>query len=192
MRPRVLVDSDGVVCDLESTWLRWYQLNHEPDMTAEKMFRAWHVDKHVGAGEAVYDAFSSPSFFLSLKPYPDQLMWLEKLNQVADVVITTDCRGVPQAGYDKMMWYRFNAPFLDLSKQITLTGEKWMIKADAMVDDKLSNITKFKEQQSVCARYDGSSCMGFYVRRSHGAEDVVDNLRIREVSGLQQVYEFYK
>ena len=189
MKPRILIDSDGVVCDLERGWLQWYRARYNGAMTAERMFRNWHVADNVPEGEAVYDCFDEPGFFRNLQAYPGAVVGLRRLHEQADVVIVTNAGGRPAAMQGKAEWFRHHCPFLDMEKQFVVAANKWDYRADAIVEDKLGTIQKFLNERLAAGNFNYPP-VGFFMRRMHDRVTLVDSHRIVEVQTLQQVFAY--
>jgi 5'(3')-deoxyribonucleotidase len=179
----VAVDSDGVICDLESAWLQWYRHHYDPTMTYEKFFDKWDIDQSVPAevGMKVFDALST-GVFSRLKAYDGAIRALNELNEIANVYIVTSANGIPSAMADKANWYKQNVPFIDVKKQLVIMGDKSRFRADIMIDDRLKNITDFLH-----ASPEGK---GVYIRRYHGRNDIINDSRITEAPSLADAVKF--
>ena len=139
MKRRVLVDMDGVLVDIYTTF---FEL-HEKE-TGEKLT----MDDISGLLEA--EAFknqrswvSTPGFFRHLPVMPGSPEVLRELSENYDIIVVSLATEFPNCLTDKQLWLHYNFPFISW-KQIVFCGDKNIIEADIMIDDHFKNLDNFK------------------------------------------------
>lgn len=139
MNKRILVDMDGVLADVYTTF---FEL-HEKE-TGEKL----KINDISGLLEA--EAFrnqrrwvSTPGFFRNLPVMPGSREVLKNLCNYFEIVVVSLATEFPNCLTDKLLWLHDNFPFISW-KQIVFCGDKNIIKADIMIDDHFKNLDNFR------------------------------------------------
>jgi 5'-nucleotidase len=136
---RLLIDMDGVLCDLVKKWFAVYNAQHHDTLRAEQM-REWGPHVYAKRGRAIYRYLSQPGFFLDLEPLPGAIEGMHQLVKCGhDVVIVTAAR---HGHADKLSWVRKNLPFFDLH-QVVFAHRKELVRGDVLFDDAPHNLAAF-------------------------------------------------
>src|SRR5690242_18826790 len=94
IRPRVLLDVDGVLCDFLNPALavmnQLLGTNVKlEDMKSWHLFDAWDFEVPKKIQDACYDEWKKPGWCRKLPVYPDARAGVTKLQLIADVYIVT-------------------------------------------------------------------------------------------------------
>lgn len=139
---RILVDMDGVLCDLMGKWLQLYNDEFNDTLTADQM-TTWGPHRYAKAGKRVYKYLAQPGFFGDLVPLPGAIENMRRLvNAGFDIVIVTAAR---RGHKEKRDWVAEHLPFLD-TDQMIFAHRKELIRGDILFDDApyhLENFAKF-------------------------------------------------
>jgi len=136
---RILVDMDGVLCNLIEKWFRLYNKEYGDDLSIEKLVE-WGPHRFARAGSAVYKYLSQPGFFRDLSPIPGAVEGVRSLMERGhDVVVVTAAR---RGHRDKLEWLRQRLPFLD-TRNIVFAHRKELVRGDVLFDDAPHNLEAF-------------------------------------------------
>jgi len=144
----VLVDLDGVLANFHETLLDDYNKQYGTLHKVEEWSKFLGEHQY---GEEVWadmeNIYNQPGFFFKLDVIPGARETISQLLEIVDVEICTsptkrtDSRGVkginPHCVHDKVLWVQKHFP--ELSKKITLTSKKDIMKADMLIDDAVYN-----------------------------------------------------
>lgn len=144
-RPRALLDTDGVLGNFHEPCL---DLINEiggtkftlDDLKEWDLFNALGVDKDVKA--EVYRRMKEPGWCTNLPVYPGAVEGVAKLRAVADVYIVTSPMNGPTWTSERDEWLYRHFGFK--TKQIIHTSAKYVCAGDALIDDKIENLVKWK------------------------------------------------
>lgn len=131
-------DVDGVLADLNTTWLALYNRDYKDNLTLGKITE-WDVSKLVKpeCGKKIIEYLKLPRFYDYVKPLTYSLRGVVSLKKFGRVVfITTEIEGF---GGRKYLWLKRYGFVSDL-KDYVEAADKTLIKADIMIDDKPSNL----------------------------------------------------
>lgn len=136
---RIIVDMDGVLCDLIGKWFTTYNEEYQDSLTAEQM-TVWGPHHYARAGKRIYKYLSQPGFFRDLAPLPGAVSGMRWLVESGlDVVIVTAAR---RGHRDKLGWISEHLPFLPRDNVI-FAHRKELVRADIMFDDAPHNLENF-------------------------------------------------
>ena len=140
---RVLVDMDGVLCDLITPMLQgWhetggplYAASDVTDWDLKKIF------KHPNAGGWITEFLSRPALFPSLKPLSGAIDGLLRLQTAGHqvLIVTHVSRDVTNAFDGKRQWVSTHIPWFDLH-DLCFCTRKEIIDGDVLIDDARHNI----------------------------------------------------
>ncbi len=146
MRPRVLLDSDGVVSDWiggvldvvreisgrihyhdeVTTWLKLHQLG----LTATQQ-------------KELEERIAEPGFCESLEELPGAREGVRRLREHADVhFVTSPWVSCPTWTFERTAWLQRHGYITDF-KEVTHTYAKELVRGDFLVDDKPENVKKW-------------------------------------------------
>jgi 5'(3')-deoxyribonucleotidase len=137
MRPRVLLDIDGVVCDFLTPFIAHINsamgTSHKlEDMTQWDMYSSFNVPQDVR--EIVDSIIKTPGYCDSLKPLPGAVDGAKKLMEIADVYVVTSPWNSDTWESERRQWIR---RYLGLGgDHVINTRAKHVVAGDALIDDK--------------------------------------------------------
>src|SRR5215510_1631457 len=144
-RIRIAIDMDEVMADAVSEHLQRYNILYGASLTAADL-QGRHLEdcvpaEHRAAAEAMIDA----SFFESLAVMPDCQAVVQELAERYEVFIVSAAMDVPCSFDAKYQWLRRHFPFIPPT-QIVFCGDKTIVDADYLIDDRARHFAKFKGQ----------------------------------------------
>lgn len=145
MKPRVLLDVDGVLADFHTPCIeiinRLMGTSHKvEDFDNWDIFDALKVPKDVRS--KVYDEMHQPGWCTNIKVYPDAIVGVNKLREVAHVyVVTSPMKGDTWTS-ERDRWLARHFGFT--TKRIIHGSAKYICAGDFLVDDKIENLEKWK------------------------------------------------
>ena len=142
-RLRIAIDMDEVMADAVGEHIRRYNAAFGAALTVDQL-RGWHLEDWVpriqrDAVEALYDA----SFFAALDVVPGCQEVVRELAARHDVLVVTAAMDVPCSFDAKFRWLQRHFPFIPAS-QIVFCGDKGLIEADFLIDDRARHFERFK------------------------------------------------
>ncbi len=145
-RVRVAVDMDEVIADAFGRHVSLYNQatgqHLSLDDIREKGLRAVIPAEHRAAFERIPH---QEGFFVDLEVMPDSQRVLRALSQDFDVYITSAAMEVPSSFDAKFKWLQKHFPFIPTSR-IVFCGDKGIINADFLVDDRSRHFASFRGQ----------------------------------------------
>lgn len=142
---KVLVaDLDCVVADLLAKWVEWYQLGWDPDFTM-KDITEWDFHECVPIKFDIYKYLNADGVFTDLKPIPGAIETLRELHESGKwfIALASSPSKNPNSCGEKHRWVEKYLPFLT-RKEVWLGHHKWMLKADAFLEDSPEQITDYR------------------------------------------------
>lgn len=151
---RILIDLDGIVVDLLSVWLQLYNREWNDHLTKHDI-TAYDFSDLVKpeCGRAIFkDYLSRPGLFAALPPIPGAVDALKELQERGHEIVIASYPPSPEAAKDKLIWIEKYLPFIskhywtDMGQScstVMLGHEKWMLKADAIIDDDPYNVVTY-------------------------------------------------
>jgi 5'-nucleotidase len=144
-RPRIAIDMDEVMADALTEHLRRYNAAYGTSITAAEL-SGRHLEQcipppHRAAAAAMLDA----SFFADLAVLPDCQEVVRELAGRYDVFIASAAMDVPCSFDAKYRWLQRHFPFIPPS-QIVFCGDKTIVDADYLIDDRPRHFAKFRGQ----------------------------------------------
>jgi 5'(3')-deoxyribonucleotidase len=144
-RQRIAIDMDEVMADALTEHLRRYNAAYGTSITAADL-SGRHLEEcipqaHREAAEAMLDA----SFFENLAVLPDCQAVVSELADRYDVFIASAAMDVPCSFDAKYRWLQRHFPFIP-SSRIVFCGDKTIVDADYLIDDRPRHFATFKGQ----------------------------------------------
>lgn len=148
----LLIDMDSVIVDLMTEWHERYNRAYGDDLSVERI-HCWQTENYVKpeCGKKIYDILDEPGLFRHLKPLPDALDVLERLNAEYDLLIVTSSR--THAYTEKEQWVAEHLPFLP-KENLIFAHRKDMIRGDLLFDDAPHNLRAFTASGRVAVAMD--------------------------------------
>lgn len=138
-KPRLLLDCDGVICDLLTPTLAVINPDLTPEsVTDENLFALAH--KH-GAMANLVDLWSRPGFVEGLAPYPGAVETVAKLRSLFDVVVVT--KPYYRSQYwvtERLAWLAKHFGFTE--NDVVFTSDKAVVLGDLFVDDSTHHVDR--------------------------------------------------
>ena len=142
-RQRIAIDMDEVMADALTEHLRRYNAAYGTNLTPAQL-TGRHLEQcippaHREAADAMHDA----SFFEELAVLPDCQEVVRELAHRYEVFIATAAMDVPCSFDAKYRWLQRHFPFIP-SSHIVFCGDKTIVDADYLIDDRPRHFAKFK------------------------------------------------
>ena len=138
---RIICDLDSIVVDLLTPWLKAHNEAQGDNLTVDKIL-TWDTHEFAKGGHAVYDVLNQPFFFRDLEPLPGAIQAIETLNDRGHEIFMVTAASYPVNFVDKVNWHAEFLPFLS-KKNLVFAHEKYIIPADAIIDDGPHNATAY-------------------------------------------------
>jgi 5'(3')-deoxyribonucleotidase/uncharacterized protein with PQ loop repeat len=144
-RLRIAIDMDEVMADALTEHLRRYNAAYGTNITPAEL-SGRHLEQYIpaahrDAAEAMLDA----SFFEELEVLPDCQEVVRELADRYEVFIASAAMDVPCSFDAKYRWLQRHFPFIPPS-HIVFCGDKTIVDADYLIDDRPRHFAKFKGQ----------------------------------------------
>jgi len=144
-RMRIAIDMDEVMADALSEHVRRYNETFGARLTTDDLIGR-HLEECVPAAHRdATEALIDESFFENLELFPDCQNVVRELSARHEVYIATAAMDVPCSFNAKYRWLRLHFPFIPPS-QIVFCGDKTIIDADYLIDDRTRHFTRFRGQ----------------------------------------------
>src|SRR5262245_15052383 len=144
-RPRIAIDMDEVMADALAEHLRRYNAAYGANLGLADV-QGRHLEDCIPPGHrAATEAMLDASFFEDLDVLPDCQAVVRELAERYDVFIASAAMDVPCSFDAKYQWLRRQFPFIPPS-HIVFCGDKSIVDADYLIDDRPRHFTRFKGQ----------------------------------------------
>jgi 5'(3')-deoxyribonucleotidase/uncharacterized protein with PQ loop repeat len=142
-RLRIAIDMDEVMADALGEHVRRYNAAFGGALTVADL-RGQHLEDWIAPAEReAVEAMLDTSFFADLAVLPDCQDVVRELAARHDVLIVTAAMDVPCSFDAKFRWLQRHFPFIPAS-QIVFCGDKGIIDADYLIDDRARHFERFK------------------------------------------------
>lgn len=143
-RPKILIDMDGVLANLLSSWLKFIEKDFDEKLTINDItsFDITSCSKH---GMDVYRFLMEPGCFFDLEPIHGAIEGMKQLhNEGYSLYIATVSPPTSSFVYEeKHLWIEKHLPFFSL-KNLIFCRDKGMLRGEVLFDDGPHNIEAFK------------------------------------------------
>ena len=149
-KPIIALDCDGVLADWHEH--AFYILNKLLDSNYSiNDLKEWDIDELL-EGSSVsknkfWEAINSSTMVQDLNPYPEAIIGVAKLKEIADIYICTS----PMVHYPNWIIHRNDwlKRHFDINpKKIIHTSAKYLVSANIFVDDHPNNVQKWIDRQN--------------------------------------------
>ena len=142
MKPRIAIDMDEVMANVEPKFLDLYEQEfgrrlNRSDYWGKKIYGLREEEKYLR------DALFEKGFFRDLEVMPGSQAVIRELMKDYEIFITTAAMEFRSSFEDKYDWLREHFPFIHW-KNIVFCGDKSIVQADYMIDDHAFNLEKFE------------------------------------------------
>jgi 5'(3')-deoxyribonucleotidase len=142
-RLRIAIDMDEVMADALTEHMRRYNAAFGEQLTSAEL-RGRHLEDWIPpTRRAAVEAMLDASFFADLAVMPDCEEVIRELASRHDVFIVSAAMDVPSSFDAKFRWLQQHFPFLPPA-QIVFCGDKSVIDADYLIDDRARHFARFK------------------------------------------------
>lgn len=142
MKKTIAIDMDGVIADVESHFLNWYERDYGVAFTAADL-QGKSEENAFPVKDAVRKFATTPGFFTTVPVMKDAVESLQLLMEHFDVYIVSAAMEFPLSLPEKLYWLNTYFPFIHW-KKIIFCGDKSIIGTDYMIDDHIKNLDFFK------------------------------------------------
>lgn len=144
MKPRLLLDMDGVMVDLHKNWEnRLKELHPNKSIDFSKITESITDECHKAFGISEDECivpFYEKDFWLNLPPQDDVLEYFPLIREKFDCVIVTKAHMTsPYCAYEKFLWIR---KYFGNDLDIIMTKKKSYIHGDIIIDDMVTNLVE--------------------------------------------------
>jgi len=169
---RIALDMDEVIADIYAKFLFYFERDFGWRPQA-KDYRGKKIYEMEGAAYLRNYLYAN-GFFADVKVMPHSQEVVKALQEHYDIFIVTSTMEFRNSLADKYDWIRTNFPFIPW-KNIVMCGDKTIIKADYMIDDKVRNLAAFKGK-------------GLLYTASHN----IDNQSFTRVNDWLEIRQFFQ
>jgi 5'(3')-deoxyribonucleotidase len=146
VKPRVLIDVDGVLANFVGATIRDMEAHHgfsmsHDDVTTWDIISSFPVDAS-RLGDTMRSRWREPGWCASIPVYEGAVEGISILRDLADVFfVTAPMSGAPHWMWERSLWLsqHFNAD----ERDIVFTSSKHLVSGDVFVDDKPSNVMEW-------------------------------------------------
>ncbi len=138
MKKTIAIDMDGVLADVETQFLNWYEPDYGIKVPKENLIGVSEGDAFPDKG-AVRKFVTAPGFFRTLPLMQDAVESVLSLMEDYEVYIVSAAMEFPQSLAEKYEWLKEHFPFIGW-KHIVFCGDKSIINTDYMIDDHCKNL----------------------------------------------------
>jgi len=146
-RLTILVDLDSTVVDLMSVWIASYNAEMAPD--DEEI----DIDTMKGSfadatrsGKRVYEFLNREGWFRYLPELEGAIDAVKELHDLGHRIVVCTSPGKSEwAPSDKFRWVAEHMPFLKLPDDLIIAHDKFMVKADVLIDDNPRQAKPYRE-----------------------------------------------
>lgn len=142
MRKTVGIDMDGVLADVETQWLNWYERDYGVKLGPEIFLGVTEFDAFPDK-EALMKFVLTPGFFRGLPVMEGAVAAVKQLTEVYDVYIVSAAMEFPHSLFEKAEWLAEHFPFISW-KNIIFCGDKSIVHTDYLIDDHCKNLDACK------------------------------------------------
>jgi 5'(3')-deoxyribonucleotidase/uncharacterized protein with PQ loop repeat len=141
-RLRIAIDMDEVMADALAEHIRRYNAAFGAQLTIGDLHGRHLEDWIPPSQREAVDAMLDASFFADLAVVPDCQEVVRELAVVHDIFIVSAAMDVPSSFDAKFRWLQRHFPFIPAT-QIVFCGDKGIIDADYLIDDRTRHFTRF-------------------------------------------------
>lgn len=136
MKKTIAIDMDGVMADVESKFIEWYERDYRKKILPSDLLNL--PDPSVIRGFV-----TSKGFFRSLPVMTGAVEAVRRLMEKYEVYIVSAAMEFPLSLDEKLEWLNEHFPFIHW-RNIIFCGDKSIINTDYMIDDHIKNLDPFK------------------------------------------------
>jgi len=176
MKKSIAIDMDGVLADVESHFLTWYERDYGEKFTKKDLEGKTEEDAFPIKG-MVKKFASTKSFFSTVPVMKGAVEAVKKLKKDYEIYIVSAAMEFPQSLVEKRSWLSEHFPFIHW-KNIVFCGDKSIIDTNIMIDDHLKNLDYFKGETIMFSAFHNVDFDNH--TRANNWEEVLDILKSSE------------
>ncbi len=142
MKPVILCDVDGVVCDFVTPALKWAHLLGADGAHTPQTLDRYDIASLLPSGdvrERYWQRVTSSGFCAALQPYPGTRELVDELRTLGDVVALTSPMSTGMTwAHERAVWLRDHFSFE--RDHIISTSGKWFVPGSFFADDSLEHL----------------------------------------------------
>lgn len=138
MKRTIGIDMDGVLADIETHFVNWYERDYDVKVDRSAMLGVLEPDgfpDKTAVGRFVH----TPGFFRSIPVMPGAVDAVKKLMENYEVYIVSAAMEFPQCLSEKREWLQEHFPFISWRNMI-FCGDKSVVVTDYLIDDHCKNL----------------------------------------------------
>ena len=129
---------DGVLADIETHFIDWYERDYGVKVNREEMLGVLEPDGFPDK-TAVIRFVHTPGFFRTIPVMPGAVEAVKQLMETYEVYIVSAAMEFPQCLSEKQEWLQEHFPFINWT-HIVFCGNKHIIDTDYLIDDHCKNL----------------------------------------------------
>jgi 5'(3')-deoxyribonucleotidase len=142
---RIAIDMDEVITNAGQRLLDFYNRDFNEEITIRDVHGTTLHTIRPHAKNHIIRYLSEPTFFRDLDVIEDSQEVIRELSEQYEIYIATAAMEFPTSFTEKYEWLREHFPFLS-DKNFVFCGDKSIIHADYLIDDRSDNFKGFKGQ----------------------------------------------
>jgi 5'(3')-deoxyribonucleotidase len=169
----IALDVDGVVADLLTNWLRWYNRDYNDDLKYTEIVRweTWEFTKPE-CGTKILEYLKNPRLYDDVLPMPGALDAIAKLRMNGYRVIYATVTPIETTGVKYAWLERYN--LIEHMKDYIEVTDKGLIRASVLVDDRAENLGHFIGAKILFDQPWNRQGVSNKTHYAHGWQEVVD------------------
>jgi 5'-nucleotidase len=138
MKKSIAIDMDGVMADIETHLLNWYENAYGIRIPREQLKGESEADAFPDK-QAIWRFVKTPGFFRTVPVMPGAVESIRTLMDHFEVYIVSAAMEFPLSLTEKYEWLQEHFPFISW-RNIIFCGDKSVIDTDFMIDDHCKNL----------------------------------------------------
>jgi 5'(3')-deoxyribonucleotidase len=138
MKKTLAIDMDGVLADVETHFIDWYERDYGVRVNREALLGVSEAEAFPDT-DAVWKFIFTPGFFRTVPVMPGAVEAVKKLMETFEVYVVSAAMEFPQSLPEKYEWLKEHFPFISW-KNIIFCGDKSIINTDFLIDDHCKNL----------------------------------------------------
>ncbi|WBL20829.1 5' nucleotidase, NT5C type [Zunongwangia sp. HRR-M8] len=138
----IAIDMDGVMADVETHFLTWYNKEYSENLSREDI--RGKSESNAFPVKGIIKKYANSSHFFETAPVMDGAIHaVQKLQENYEIYVVSAAMEFPISLTEKRNWLQNHFPFISW-KNIIFCGNKSIINTDFMIDDHPKNLDPFK------------------------------------------------
>ena len=138
MKKTIGIDMDGVLADIESHFIDWYERDYGVKVDRKDMLGVLESEGFPDK-TAVRKFVNTPGFFRTIPVMSGAIEAVKKLMETYEVYIVSAAMEFPQCLSEKQEWLQEYFPFINW-RNIIFCGDKSVVVTDYLIDDHCKNL----------------------------------------------------